>query len=339
MSEIMERNIKVITNAGGMNPAALKAAVEEHARSVGGPVPKVAVVLGDDLTEVANAWTKAEQKEPLFAPFSLLGEAETMWGPKDRVLSCNAYLGAKPIAEALEAGAQIVITGRCVDSALVLGPLLHEFKWAHNDFDRLSAGSLAGHIIECGAQCTGGNFTDWKLAASKWHDMGFPIAECKADGSFVVTKPQGTGGVVSVGSVAEQMLYEIGDPRAYLLPDVTCDWSHVRIDQLPEENGCPRVLVSGARGSAPPETYKVGATRAEGYIVSGQLLISGFDAVDKAKAVAAAVLKKTRRMLTLFNLPDFLNTRVELLGAEDTYGHTQTQIKLGSFLLLFTRFP
>ena len=194
-------------------------------------------------------------------------------------MTANAYLGALPIARALDAGADIVITGRCVDSAVTLGVLMHEFGWAADDFDRLAAGSLAGHIIECGCQATGGLHTDW-AAVPDWANIGYPIVECREDGSFVVTKPPETGGLVTPATVGEQLLYEIGDPASYLLPDVVCDFRQVRMEQA----GPHRVLVTGARGRPPTATYKVSATAPAGFKVSGQLTIVGIDAPAKAQA-------------------------------------------------------
>src|SRR5690606_34628332 len=204
----------------------------------------------------------------------------------------NAYLGAFPIAAALDAGADVVITGRVVDSAIVLGPLIHEFGWQAGDYDLLSAGSLAGHVVECGTQATGGIFTDWR-DVSGWDDMGFPIAECAADGSFVLTKPEGTGGLVSTATVGEQIIYEVGDPARYILPDVTADWSAVRLEQV----GPDRVRVSGARGRAPTGSYKVSATYADGYRASVTMMIAGREAAARAQATANAILRRAGRLM------------------------------------------
>lgn len=321
----------LVTNAGGMDPLGLKEAMEAAAREHGKPTPNIAVVLGDDLTPQAEAL----RKNGAFQSFAVLdGAAEPLW--EDTPMSCNAYLGAIPIAAALgKGGVDIVITGRTVDSALVLGPLIHEFGWGSTDYDLLSGGSLAGHLIECGAQVTGGNFTDWRDSrVDGWSNVGFPIVECRADGSCVVTKPSGTGGLVSVGTVSEQMLYEILDPREYQLPDVVCDWTQVRLLQLPEQDGsgtvnalpstgrrCSnRVLVSGAKGRPPSLYYKVGTTTVRGWTASAQLLISGFEAAEKAQAVADAILDKTRALFQKQGLPDYTRVNVELLGAEHTYG-------------------
>jgi hypothetical protein len=228
-------NVRVVTNAGGLDPRGLKAAIERacahcqravsarccrvRRRFARRRVESAATLLGDCV------------------PFDVLGEREALWADDQAPLSCNAYLGAFPIARALDAGAQIVVTGRCVDSAIVLGPLIHEFGWRAAEYDRLSAGSLAGHIVECGAQATGGNFTDWRDSNAGplgWRHMGFPIAECAADGSFVLTKPRNTGGLVSRLTVAEQLVYEIGDAASYILPDVICDWRNVELEQVGE---------------------------------------------------------------------------------------------------------
>lgn len=302
LAVIRRQGLKVVANAGGVNPLACKKALEAAAAKAGVSF-SVAVVLGDDLI-------------PRRQEFTDLVEWETGAALPGSLLSMNAYLGAVPIARALDAGAEIVITGRCVDSALVLGPLLHEFGWALDDYDRLAAGSVAGHIIECGAQCTGGNFTDWEQVRDGYDDMGFPIIECAADGSFIVTKPDGTGGLVSEHTVLEQMLYEIGDPRAYLLPDVACDFSGVRLQQI----GDHRVRVTGARGRAPTASYKVSATVPAGMRCATLFMIGGIDAAAKGRASAQAIVAKVRRQLLAQGLGDFSGVDIHCIGAEESYG-------------------
>ncbi|HYM02011.1 MAG TPA: acyclic terpene utilization AtuA family protein, partial [Stellaceae bacterium] len=271
--QIAEKKIKVIANAGGVNLEACRKALEKIAAEAGASL-RIGTVEGDDLLPRLEELRAMDARE--------IGTGAPL---PQKLLSVNAYLGGFPIAAALRGGADIVVTGRCVDSALVLGPLIHEFGWAPHDYDRLAAGSLAGHLLECGAQATGGNFTDWQDVAEGWDDMGFPGAEVRADGSFVVTKPEGTGGLVSPLTVGEQLLYEIGDPRAYMLPDVICDFTQVRMTQ----EGRDRVLVTGARGREPTATYKVSATYPGGYGCVANMVVAGFDAVEKAKRCGEAI--------------------------------------------------
>lgn len=307
LKKIAAKKIKVVSNAGGVNPLACKAALEKVIQDQGLDL-KVAVVLGDDLMPKQTELQQQKIKE-MFS-----GEALPA-----HLASCNAYLGAIAIRNALDQGADIVITGRVVDSAVVLGPLLHEYQWAIDDYDKLAQGSLAGHIIECGAQCTGGNFTDWRLVQG-FDNMGFPIVEVAEDASFIVTKPNGTGGLVSTATVAEQIVYEIADPQAYLLPDVTADFSNVVLEQVAEH----RVKVTGAKGRAPTGQYKVSATYPDGYRVQVSFLIAGREAVEKAKVISDAILSKCERVLALRSVPAFSEKSVEILGIESTYGaHAQ----------------
>jgi hypothetical protein len=302
LPELARRKVKVVANAGGVNPAACATAIRALIAEAGLSLT-VGVVLGDDLL------TDIDRLKPQLEPMEAGAQ------PPERFMSANAYLGAAPIAAALKAGADIVVTGRCVDSALCLGPLLHEFGWDLQDFDRLAAGSLAGHIIECGAQASGGLFTDWRDVPD-WDNIGYPIAEIAEDGSFVVTKPKNTGGLVSVGTVAEQLVYEIGDPGSYMLPDVTCDFTAVQIEQAGEH----RVRVSGAKGHAPSDRYKVSATWMDGFRAVAHMTIGGIEARAKAERSAEAILKRTRRIFTQLNLGDYRATSVEILGTEAMYG-------------------
>ena len=305
LSLIAERGIKVISNAGGVNPEACVAALRQ-AIAEQGLTLKVACISGDDLLPTKNTFADSGVKE------MFTGGA---FPDADKVLSINAYLGAFPIAQALAMGADIVVTGRCVDSAVTLGACIHAFGWQRDDYDKLAMGSLAGHILECGPQATGGNFTDWE-EVSDLDALGYPVAEISADGSFVCSKPENTGGLVSVGTVCEQMLYEIGDPQAYLLPDVVCDFSTATVVQIGEN----RVQVTGATGKPAPDTYKVSATYADEFRGGTYMSFYGIDADKKARALSAAVFTAARNTLSQFGLPDFSETSIEVMGTECQYG-------------------
>ncbi|OCC24378.1 hypothetical protein MB02_07285 [Croceicoccus estronivorus] len=304
LSELKSRGIKVISNAGGLNPEGLAEMIRQRGREINLDI-KVAVVTGDDLDELVP-----ELREN--------GTCEMFGGepfPDGPIGSINAYLGAFPIAAALDAGADMVITGRVVDSALILGPLIHEFGWQPDDFDLLAAGSAAGHLLECGTQVTGGTFTDWQDVPD-WANIGFPVGECHADGTCVITKPDETGGLVSVGTVAEQLLYEVSDPQAYMLPDVVCDFSTVKLEQIGEN----RVRVSGAKGHPPTDQYKVCVTYDAGWRSVALIPIVGIDAAAKARRTGEALLERTSNILRNQNQPDWQLTHVEVIGAEASYG-------------------
>lgn len=303
LPDVMRQGIKVIANAGGINPQGCAKALQELAASMG-LAPRIAVVLGDDVSEQMSILREAGVKD-MFS-----GEALPA-----KVLSANAYLGALPVARALAEGADIVITGRCVDSAVTLGALMHAFNWSADDHDRLAGGSLAGHIIECGCQATGGLFTDWHTVPD-WANIGYPIVHCYDDGSFEVTKPAGTGGLIHRAAVGEQLLYEIGDPGAYMLPDVVCDFRQVQIEQVDSE----RVRVSGATGRAPTSTYKVSATQLDGYRCAGSMVIVGISAAVKARRTGEAIIERTSALLTQQGLGPYTSARIELLGCEGLYG-------------------
>jgi hypothetical protein len=304
LHEIVSRGIKVVSNAGALRPRALAKALERHAREKGLAI-RVAAIDGDDLRARAGEIRAAGIRDMFSnAPF-----------PECEITSCNAYLGALPIAEALARGADIVVTGRVVDSALVLGPLIHEFGWKADDYDRLAAGTAAGHLLECGAQVSGGTFTDWRDVPN-WSDAGFPIGECHADGTVVITKPAGTGGLISIGTVAEQLLYEVGDPQAYMVPDVACDFSGIALKEV----GPDRVEVSGAKGYPPTSTYKACVSYDDGFRGIAYLPIISTEAVAKAERQSAAILSRLDRMLRDQNLGPFAKTNVEIIGGESNFG-------------------
>lgn len=303
LADIARKGIRVISNAGGINPQACAEALAALAKEQGINL-KIAIVDGDDVM-------------PLLAELRTEGVSELQSGaPLPRqCLSANAYLGALPIAAALDTGAQVVITGRCVDSAVTLGALIHEFGWQPEDYDLLAAGSLAGHLLECGCQATGGLHTDWE-SVPDWPNIGYPIIEARADGSFIVTKPEGTGGLVTCATVGEQLLYEIGDPGTYILPDVICDFRQVQLTQ----EGQDRVRVTHVCGRQPTNTYKVTATYIDGFRCSAQLTIIGFDAVRKAQRTGESLIERTQSLFKAFGWEDFSDTHIEVLGSESVYG-------------------
>lgn len=316
LPDIVGKNIRVVANAGGVNPRACRAALEHVARELGIAV-RIAVVSGDDVSDRLDDM-RARGVREMFDGREM--PAET--------ISANAYLGAVAISDALDAGAQIVITGRCVDSAVVLGPLIHEFGWKLDDYDRLSAGTLLGHLLECGCQVTGGVFSDWEDVPAP-ENVGFPIAECFADGTGVLTKPQGTGGLVSRATVAEQMLYEIGDPRRYVCPDVVCDWTQVSL----QEDGVDRVRISGAKGACPTTSYKVSATHQDGWRATTTLVFAGGDAGGKARRTARAILDRSARLCGERGLEGFAETSVELVGAGEMSGAVDGRATVNEVML------
>lgn len=302
---IAAQGVKIIANAGGVNPQSCGEAARALIREQGLDL-KVAVITGDNLLAELDR-IAADPPTEMFT-----GAA---FPDKDKIASINAYLGAFPIARALAEGADIVITGRCVDSAVTLGACIHEFGWSASDHDLLASGSLAGHLLECGPQATGGNFTDWEDAGDI-ANIGYPIGTVSSDGSFTVTKPEGTGGCVTVGTVSEQMLYEIGDPQAYILPDVVCDFSQVEITQ----SGPDKVHVSPARGYPAPDQYKTCLTYGEGYRGGTYVSFYGFDAARKAQKFCDNVFARASKILRGHNLGEYSETSVELIGAESQFG-------------------
>ena len=305
LAEIARQGVRIISNAGGMNPSACADALRTEIAAQGLSL-SVGVVTGDDLTGDLDRIARNAPRE------MFLG---TEFPDPATVTSINAYLGAFPIAMALQDGADIVITGRCVDSAVTLGACIHAFGWTPDDLDQLAGGSLAGHILECGPQATGGNFTDWRDVPDIGN-IGYPVAELDATGAFTVTKSASAGGLVSVGTVAEQMLYEIGDPQSYVLPDVTCDFSAVTLEQLADDT----VHVRGAKGRAAPAGLKTCLTWQNGFRGGHLFTFYGIEAEAKAAGFADAALARSRAVFRQRNMADFTETSVELIGAESQFG-------------------
>src|SRR5882724_9477319 len=276
-----QKGIKVVANAGGINPRGCRDAIRKVVQELGLKGVKIGVVEGDDILGQLPALMEGGET------FANLDTGAPVSTVLKRISSANVYIGAKPIADALAQGADIVITGRATDPSIALAPLLHEFGWSLDDYDRLAAGTIMGHILECGPQCTGGNYLGWRQVKD-FARIGWPIAEASEDGSFVITKHDGTGGLVNVETVTSQLLYEMGDPKRYLGPDCIADFTTIQLTQ----DGVDRVRVSGVKGSAPTPTYKVSMSYANGYKIAGMLVITGPDAIEKGRICADVVFKR-----------------------------------------------
>ena len=307
LKRIASSGIKLISNAGGVNPEACGDALRAVILEAGLDL-KVVVITGDDLLNDLDR-LEAMNTSEMFS-----GDA---FPPKEKIASANAYIGAFPIAAALAAGADIVVTGRCVDSAVTLGACIHEFGWEAGDLDKLAAGSAVGHLIECGPQATGGNFTDWEQVADSLHEVGYPIAEVWEDGTADIYKPANTGGLVNRGTVAEQLLYEIGDPAAYMLPDVICDFTQIQLEQVATD----RVRMTHARGRGVPETYKTSMTWADGWRAGSTFWYVGRRAADKARIFADEAVTRTRRKLKAMGAADFDEVAIDIFGEENFWGN------------------
>lgn len=315
---ISERGIKLITNGGGVNPVAAKDRIFEVARELGISGLKIGVITGDDILP---------RIDELLADGHVMQHMETglpMETVRERLLSANVYTGAWPIVEALRQGADIIVTGRTTDTGLTLAPMIYEFGWQPTDWNLMAAGTVAGHINECGAQATGGNFLgDWR-SLPDMHDVGFPIIEAFPDGSFVVTKHDGTGGAVTRETVSEQLLYEIGDPTDYITPDCVADFTSIHLEDL----GNNRVRVYGITGKPSTPFYKVSASYLDGYVAFGSLTYSAPDAYEKAQA-ADRILRKRLEVLGL----QFDEVRTEFVGMNACHGALAAPIEPNEVML------
>jgi len=300
--DIVDKNIRLVANAGGVNPEACRDAV---AKALNRPGIKVGIVAGDDIL------TRLDDMLARGVDLKSMDTGEPLASIRPRVQSANVYFGAAPIASALAMGAQIVITGRITDTGLVLGPMMHEFRWAREDWDKLAAGTIAGHTVECGAQCTGGNCqVDWQRIPD-FAGIGYPIVEAEPDGTFVVTKHKGTGGRVTVASVKEQLLYEMGDPHEYITPDCIADFTTIQLEQC----GPDRVRFSGIHGKPATNFYKVSISYSAGYKATGMLAYSWPDAYAKAQAADRILRERLDRLGLKFDA-----IRTEFVGVNACHG-------------------
>lgn len=321
LEEMQEKNIRIITNAGGVNPLACADALFARAREQGLSL-SIAVIDGDNIT------SRVPELARQGIDFENMETGERLGDCAERLLSANVYFGARPVAEALKSHPDIVLAGRVTDTAITLGALMHEFGWSMGDYDKLAHGIVGGHIIECGAQATGGNFTDWPKVPS-FFDIGFPIVEYTEDGPFVVTKHPGSGGLVSCQTLREQLLYEMGHPQIYITPDVIADFTTIRL----EEAGLDRVGVSGVKGRAPTDLLKVSISLADGYKASGSLIVSGPFARNKAEVVAGILWSRLAAELQNAGLGQIEATNTEFIGDDATHRgltppHQPTEILL-----------
>ncbi|MEJ2615919.1 MAG: DUF1446 domain-containing protein [Ignavibacteriaceae bacterium] len=320
----IEKGIKIITNGGGVNPVACADAILDIAMRMNVKKLKIAVVLGDDILERIDEINKAG------CELNNMETGESLKAYQDKILSANVYFGAFPIVEALQKGADIVITGRTTDTGLTLAPMIYEFNWSKDNFNLMAAGTVAGHILECGAQSSGGNFLgDWK-SINNMAEIGFPIAEAYPNGDVIITKHDGTGGKVSFETVAEQLVYEIGDPASYITPDCIADFSSIKLEDL----GNDRVRVFDVKGKPATDFYKVSCSYADGYSSVGTLTYSWPEALTKAKA-ADQILRQRLNNLNL----QFDEINAEFIGYNATHGPLSAEIdedKINEIMMRFS---
>ncbi|MGI8497222.1 MAG: acyclic terpene utilization AtuA family protein [Gemmatimonadaceae bacterium] len=319
---VAERGVRVIANAGGVNPVACADALTALARRLGlaGRI-SLGVITGDDLL------SRLDELLAEGHPLANMETGQPLETVRDRVLSANAYIGAGPIVEALERGAQVVITGRSTDTALTMAPLMHEFGWARDDWDRLSAGIIAGHIIECGAQCSGGNcLYEWREIPDL-ANVGYPIVEARRDGTFVVTKHPGTGGRISTHTVTEQLVYEMGDPHTYITPDVVADFTTIRL----EDAGPDRVRVFGIRGRPATDKLKVSIAYRAGHKAIGTLVYAWPDALEKAQLADRVLRERLDRLGLRFDamLTEFVGTSATHGALAGKVDAPEVQLRIG----------
>lgn len=302
---ITVKNIKVITNGGGVNPTACRDAIFTVARRLGIRGLRIGVVLGDDILD------RLDELKANGIRLDNMETGQSLDAIRDRVMSANVYFGAWPIVEALRQGAQVVITGRTTDTGLTLAPMIYEFNWREDDWHKLAAGTVAGHILECGGQASGGNFSaDWRNVPDLAH-IGFPIAEAYPDGEIVITKHDNTGGLVSRQTVTEQLLYEIGNPANYITPDCVADFTTIQLDDVAPN----RVRMYGVKGKPATDTYKVSMSYLDGYTAVGTLTYAWPDALEKAQA-ADRILRTRLNDLGL----TFDEIRTEFVGYNSCHG-------------------
>jgi hypothetical protein len=307
LPEILRRGIKIVTNAGGVNPKACAEALFAAARAQGLSIT-IAIIGGDDVVP------RLDELRDKGEALDNMETGESMEPYRDKILSANAYFGAMPVVEALRHDPDIVLSGRVTDTGITLGALIHEFGWKADDYDELAQGIVGAHLIECGAQATGGNFTDWEKVPS-YIDVGFPVLEFESDGSFVLTKQPGTGGLVSLQTTREQFLYEMGHPQVYITPDAIADFTTMRL----EADGADRVRVSGAKGSAPTDSLKVSVAIEDGFKCTGSLIVSGPDARAKAECFATILWKRLEAELGRTGLGPLEARHTELVGDDATH--------------------
>lgn len=304
LPDIIKKDIKIITNAGGVNPQACQKAISKVANELGYDI-KIGIIEGDNIFGNMESFYKNDN-----ISFKNMDSGESFDKIKDKMYSSNVYIDSFSIAEALKNDAQIVLAGRVSDPGLALGPSIYEFGWTKNEYDLIAAGTLAGHITECGAQCSGGNFSGWRNVPDLFN-VGYPIIEMHEDGYFVVTKHENTGGLINRETVAEQILYEMGNPQKYISPDVCVDFTSFNLNDL----GNNRVEVTNVKGFEATDTFKVSVSYFAGYKASGQLTISGPDALEKAKLTAEIIWKRLEKAGFTFD-----KTSTEYLGLSSCHG-------------------